>query len=141
MRNSYKKIKIAVGGIEHETAGFLSGCTPLDDFLKLRVGAKALSDLPGLSNTVVDGYISGIKEHGWDLAPLVWYKAQSGAPASEKTFHYLLTDLLENLQSQLPVDGILLSLHGAFAVEGIDDADGYILQAVRKLVGTISEIK
>jgi len=33
------------------------------------------------------------------------------------------------------VDGVLLELHGAMVAEGIDDADGYILSAVRQLVG------
>ena len=33
MNDGLKK-KIAVGGIEHETSGFLPGETPLEDFLK-----------------------------------------------------------------------------------------------------------
>ena len=130
-----EKRKIAVGGIEHETAGFLPGETPLEDFLNSRVVAKDLLQRSGTSNTVVDGYISGIKQNGWELAPLVWYKAQSGAPASTETFEILLKELLENLKSQLPLDGVLLSLHGAFAAKAIDDADGRVLKEVRKIVG------
>ena len=38
-------------------------------------------------------------------------------------------------QAALPVDGVLLSLHGGYSVEGIDDGDGDILKACRKLVG------
>ncbi len=134
MSDGLKK-KIAVGGIEHETAGFLPGETSLEDFLKSKISAHELKTISGESNTVIDGYISGIKHRGWDLAPLVWFKAQSGAPASKITFNLLLQELLENLKSQLPVDGILLSLHGSFAADGIDDADGRVLQEVREVVG------
>ena len=28
-----------------------------------------------------------------------------------------------------------MSLHGAFSVEGVDDADGYVLEEIRKIVG------
>ena len=102
-----RKKKIAVGGIEHETAGFLPGEIPLEDFLKSKISAHELKTISGESNTVIDGYISGIKHRGWDLAPLVWFKAQSCAPASKITFNFLLQELLENLKSQLPVGGIM----------------------------------
>ena len=136
MSDGLKK-KIAVGGIEHETSGFLPGETPLEDFLKSKISAHELKTISGESNTVIDGYISGIKKRGWDLAPLVWFKAQFGAQALKITFNFLLQELLENLKSQLPVDGILLSLHGSFAADGIDDADGRILQEVREVVGIL----
>ena len=37
-----EKQKIAVGGIEHETAGFLPGETPLENFLNSRFVEKDL---------------------------------------------------------------------------------------------------
>ena len=70
MEGHLKKPKIAVGGIEHETAGFLLGETPLKDFLNSRFVAKDLLQRSGTSNTVVDGYISGIKTDGrWRHLP------------------------------------------------------------------------
>ena len=35
MSDDLKK-KIAIGGIEHETSGFLPGETPLEDFFKIK---------------------------------------------------------------------------------------------------------
>ena len=35
----------------------------------------------------------------------------------------------------MPIDAVLLSLHGSFAVEEIDDADGKVIEAVRDFVG------
>ena len=59
MSDGLKK-KIAVGGIEHETAGFLPGETSLEDFLKSKISAHELKTISGESNTVIDGYLSGI---------------------------------------------------------------------------------
>jgi microcystin degradation protein MlrC len=55
-------------------------------------------------------------------------------------------EVLEPLRAALPVDGVLLSLHGAFCAQDRDastgeitwrddDSDGYILAKVRELVG------
>ena len=34
------------------------------------------------------------------------------------------------------IDGVLPELHGSMMAEGIDDADGHILQAVRRVAGS-----
>ena len=43
--------------------------------------------------------------------------------------------MLAQLGAAGPVDGVLLDLHGAMVVEGIDDGDGDLLEAVRGAVG------
>ena len=44
-------------------------------------------------------------------------------------------ELLDGIEAAGAIDGVLLELHGAMVAEGIDDADGHILAAVRRLVG------
>ena len=41
------KPKIAIGGIEHETAGFLKGNTSLSEFKERRVSSKDFIELSG----------------------------------------------------------------------------------------------
>ncbi len=128
--------RIAIGGIEHETAGLLPGQTPMSVFDRRRVSAESLRQRTAEANTVVDGFLHGARQRGWDVAPLLWIKGTSGPPASRATFDAMLGELLDDLESAGPVDGVLLSLHGSFAAEGIDDADGAVLQAVRDRVGS-----
>ena len=128
-------IKIAVGGLEHETAGFLDGNTKLDEFLESKISKNEIIQRVGTSNTVVDGYISGIKKYGWELIPMPWFKAQSGAPASIETLNVLVKEFTNELKFNSSLNGVLMSLHGAFSVEGVDDADGYVLEEIRKIVG------
>ncbi|MBQ16498.1 MAG: hypothetical protein CMJ65_05185 [Planctomycetaceae bacterium] len=135
MTHDRRPPRIAIGGIEHETAGMLPGETSMTVFDRRRVRPDELIKRSGEANTVVDGYLQGARERGWEVAPLVWVKGTSGPPASRATFDTLLGELLEDLEGHGSVDGVLLSLHGSFAAEGIDDADGAVLQAVRDCIG------
>ncbi len=131
--------RIAVGGIEHETCGFLPWTddpapTTLEDFRSQTVRGAEIARL-GKANTIVDGFVRGVRENGLEMVPLLWARAFTGGAASRATFETVTSELLDLLRNAMPVDGVLLSLHGSFAAEGIDDADGAVLSAVRKLVG------
>jgi microcystin degradation protein MlrC len=43
--------------------------------------------------------------------------------------------LLDDLRAAMPVDGVLLFLHGAMVAEGYDDCEGDVLARVRAIVG------
>ncbi|PZX29077.1 metallopeptidase family M81 [Cupriavidus phytorum] len=44
-------------------------------------------------------------------------------------------DILEGIRAALPVDGVLLALHGAGVADGTEDVEGDLALAVRALVG------
>ncbi len=44
-------------------------------------------------------------------------------------------EILEGIKEAMPVDGVYLAMHGAMFVEGIHDAEGDFISAVRALVG------
>ena len=43
--------------------------------------------------------------------------------------------MLDGIAAAGAIDGVLLELHGAMVAEGVDDGEGHILEAVRRLVG------
>jgi len=130
-------MKIAVGGIEHESSSFTPVETPLSLFLRDHhyFEGPSLLNRAGDTNTVVDGFLSGVRQQGKTVVPLIWAKAPSGGQPTLETHNHLKNLLLERLTDQLPVDGVLLSLHGSYSVQGIMDADGDITKAVRGVVG------
>ena len=130
-------MRIAIGGIEHESCSFTPVATPLEAFLgaKQFCDAEALARRSGEANTIVDGFIRGLEDTDLEGVPLLWSAAPSGGLASRETFEAIKARLLTALQKALPLDGVLLSLHGSFAVEGLGDADGNILAEVRRSVG------
>ena len=131
-------MRIAVGGIEHESSNFTPVETPLSLFLCEHhfFDGESLLERPGDTNTIVDGFLAGVRRHGQTVVPLLWAKAPSGGQPTLETHNTIKNRLLDQLARQLPVDGVLLSLHGAYSAQGVDDADGDITKAVRGLVGS-----
>lgn len=132
-------MRIAVGGIDHETCGFAAGSATSqtitwEPYRRHLLRGEELLKL-GEANTIVDGFVSGVKAAGEEVVPLVWLDANTGPPVSRSSFEDIASELLDRLRAALPVDGVLLSLHGAFAAEGVDDADGEVLARVRSLLG------
>ena len=62
-------------------------------------------------------------------------EAFPSAPTPRPIFDRLVGELLDGIEAAGAIDGVLLELHGAMLAEGIDDAEGHILDAVRRLVG------
>jgi microcystin degradation protein MlrC len=53
----------------------------------------------------------------------------------QEAYQYLLNRLLAFLEDALPVDGVVLSLHGAMVAENQLDCEGEILASMRSMVG------
>src|SRR5262249_26477349 len=51
------------------------------------------------------------------------------------TFHWLRDEMIDALRRTLPVDAVLLALHGAMVADGFPDVEGEILYAVRQKIG------
>src|SRR5262249_43851312 len=128
---------IAAGGISHETSTFAPTPTRLADFeagMGLFRGPAVLERFRG-TNNCTGGFIAGAEKHGFELVPLLWTVAYPGGLIEPPAYEALKGELLERLAQAGPVDGVLLDLHGAMVVEGIDDGDGDLIEAVRRAVG------
>jgi microcystin degradation protein MlrC len=133
-------MRIATGGICHETSTFAPTPTTLRDFetgFGLFRGNDLLDRFRG-TNSCTGGFMDGAARHGFELAPLLWTFAYPGGLIPRADYELLKAELLDRLnraRAEGPVDGVLLDLHGAMVVEGIDDGDGDLLEAVRQAVG------
>jgi microcystin degradation protein MlrC len=74
-------------------------------------------------------------DRGWEIAEGLFAIAQPAGLTPRAYYEELRDELLSDLQAALPVDGVLLILHGAMVAEGYDDCEGDILSRVRELVG------
>ena len=72
---------------------------------------------------------------GVEVAPLLFASTCPGGPLTRACYDSLKEELLARLNAALPVDGVLMPLHGAAAVEGGVDLEGDLLAAVRAVVG------
>jgi len=75
------------------------------------------------------------KDHGWDLVEGLVAGAQPSGTTTRACYEALREELLADLRKALPVDMVLLGLHGAMVADGYDDCEGDLLQKVRAIVG------
>ena len=127
---------IAIGGIWHETNTFASDVTRYRDFESYQFALEQeLIDLYSNTNTELGGMISESRKVGFDLVPTLFAAAVPSGIIEQDSFLRLVDELTELIRTSLPLDGIALALHGAAAAEQFDDADAYILERVRQVVG------
>ena len=75
------------------------------------------------------------KAEGFTLIEGSCFAASPAGTTSRKDYEFMRDEIVGQLQAALPVDGVLLGLHGAMVAQGYDDVEGDILQHVRAVVG------
>lgn len=83
----------------------------------------------------LSGVVRAAREQGANVLPTLAAHACSSGPIQRTALDRLKQSLLDRIEAYPEVDGILLSMHGAWVAEDHDDADGEILSAVREKVG------
>lgn len=72
---------------------------------------------------------------GWTLIEGSASWADPAGLVARATYETLRDEILGQLQAAMPVDGVVLGLHGAMVAQGYDDAEGDLLARVRAIVG------
>lgn len=133
-------MRIATGCISHETTTFVPRRTTLQDFehgFGFFRGQEVIERFRG-ANTCTGGFIDGAAKHAFELVPLLWTFPYPSGLIERPVYDQIKGELLERLRKadqEQRLDGALLDLHGAMVVEGIDDGDGDVIEAVRQVLG------
>jgi microcystin degradation protein MlrC len=117
-------LRIAIGGISHETNSFSPVWTKYDDFRFMR-GDELLLNLgeekrSSSEVTILPTFTAGALPSGL---------------VRRDAYERIKNELLHELAGTLPVDGVYLSLHGAMDVEEIGDGESDLVPEVRAMVG------
>jgi microcystin degradation protein MlrC len=130
-------MRIAIGQLWQETNTLNPLPTTRADFEAFGVlrGEQLVEQMAQTNE--LGGFIQSLRR--WSPQPqivgLVRLPAWPSGRATAETFDWLQGELVESLRAALPVDGVLLALHGAMAAEDHPDVEGEILLANRELVG------
>ncbi len=133
-------IRIVTGGIAQETNTFQWEPTTLADFQKGSSGIVRGEEILALegTGTIYGGIVAEAKRLGVELIPTTYGHAVPGGRVSREAFDTMRDEILDGLRRALadgPIDGVLLGIHGAMALEDADDGEGPLITAVRELVG------
>ena len=129
-------MRFFVAMLSHETNTFSPLRTDRGQFEAhdLRYGGELLETYRG-TGTCLGGMIDGADALGAALVPSLAATASPAGRVAKEFYAEARDRLLADLRAAGPLDGVLLDLHGAMVVEGIDDGEGDLLRAVRAAVG------
>ncbi|MTH60492.1 M81 family metallopeptidase [Paracoccus litorisediminis] len=116
-------MRVAIGGIHTECSTYSPLMQVAADFT--RTEGQALLDMAGV----------GPDWHGVEAVPIFHDRSIPGGPVSPDLFAAQCDEFCDRLRAALPLDGVLLIMHGAYFVPGFDDPEGHFVQRVREVVG------
>lgn len=128
-------MRIAIGGIEHETNTYAVesfGVTTAADFVQRR--GERLFALRG-TRSYVGGMLAAADEAGHDVVPCLFAWAGPSGTIEADSYVAMSAELVRDIESALPVDAVVIDMHGAGVVEGIDDLEADLARRIRDAIG------
>ena len=117
-------MKIAVAGLHTECSTYNPVLAREADFTVLR-GPSMLKS----------AYFDFLTHFPAEFITLLHARAIAGGPVEAGIYATWKAEILAGLKAALPLDGVYLAMHGAMYVEGLFDAEGDFIAAVRDTVG------
>ncbi len=133
-------MRVFAGGISTETNTFSPMPTGLADFDIARAADLDESGQMGGFGGPFNIFRQRCQERGWDYRFSLYASAQPAGTTVRGVYESLRDELLEALQAALPVDIVLLPLHGAMVAEGYDDCETDIAVRAREIAGPGAKI-
>ena len=128
------KVFIASLGTETNTfSPFLTGYRNFQETYLVRDGDHG--DQPFIFAVPLILWRRRAAERGWSVAESLCTFAQPAGVTVRAVYESFRDEILADLERAMPVDMVLLSLHGAMAADGYDDCEGDLLAGVRAVVG------
>ena len=130
-------MRIAIGQLWQETNTFNPLPTTRADFDQFGVlrGDDVVEQMADTNE--LGGFIQSLRN--WPERPEIVGAARLPAwpsgTATADTFDWLLREFVESFQRAMPVDGVLLALHGAMVADEHPDVEGEFLSAARRIAG------
>lgn len=127
--------RVAIGGLYQESHSFSPAPATMDEFEAcLLVRDEAVFDRLSGMNHEVAGALDVLGE--CECVPLIYgATAASGMPLRRACYEQLKSEYLDRVRAAMPLDGVVMTMHGAMVAEHIDDATGDLIEGVRRIVG------
>ena len=118
-----------------ETNSFSPIPTGMDEFRRFGLWHGDASSRDKLFGPVLAGWRRMAAAAGHEVVESLGAVAQPGGPVEMPVYEAFRQEILSDLEQALPVDVVLLQLHGAMSASGCDDCEGDLLEEIRKLAG------
>ena len=126
-------MRIGIARIAQETNTFSPILTDLETIRAFGVAhGQEVLKVSGWSK-YIEGFLDVVGEE--EVVGITQAQARPAGYLTEEAMNTILEWFTEDLRKALPLDGLLLSLHGAFAGIADPDVEGLVLQRAREIVG------
>jgi microcystin degradation protein MlrC len=119
--------RVAITGLGIESSTFSPAQTTEEAF-HAQIGMEIIKNYPFLTP---DNENRGRA----DWFPALRGKSLPGGIVTREAYESLMKKMLEQLQKNLPYDGLFFDIHGAMSVVGLDDPEGDMIVRIREVVG------
>ena len=128
--------RVYVGSLATESNTFSPLITDLQDFKDSFYAPPGEHPLtPTLCSAVFPAARARADSYGWQVIEGTATWAEPGGIVNSRTWRLLRDQLLAEIRAALPLDAVLLGLHGAMVAQDCLDCEGELLNAVRDIVG------
>ena len=119
------KPRIAVAGIHIESSTFTPYVSTADDFI-VTCGEQLMERFYW-------------RDEDWatqiEWIPVLHARALPGGVVERGAYDAWKAEIVEGLAAAGPLDGLFFDIHGAMSVQGMDDAEGDLINAIRSVIG------
>ena len=124
-KNENIKPRIGIAGIWIEASTF-SPINSTEKNFNIKYSSNIFSNYSFFDQSYIDKA---------DWFPSMTARALPGGVVTRSAYESMVLQILQITQQTLPLDGLILDLHGAMNVEGMDDPEGDFVERIRNVVG------
>ena len=124
-KNENIKPRIGIAGIWIEASTF-SPIKSTEKNFNIKYSSNIFSNYSFFDQSYIDKA---------DWFPSMTARALPGGVVTRSAYESMVLQILQITQQTLPLDGLILDLHGAMNVEGMDDPEGDFVERIRNVVG------
>jgi microcystin degradation protein MlrC len=136
-----KRVRVVVAEFKHETNCFCPNKAGRKEYEEayLKDADEVIPYFQG-TKTDIGGMIEASNDENFEIIPIMATFATPTGLTTTEMFEYAKNKIVRGIVATKNIDGILLSLHGAMVSETTLDAEGDLLRAIRKVVGSSKPI-
>ncbi|MCY4152134.1 MAG: M81 family metallopeptidase [Aestuariivita sp.] len=134
-------MRVFSASLATETNTFSPLRTDITDFKQsFYAGPGDHPETPTLCSAVIPALRARSKKEALTLIEGTATWAEPGGLLSQSTWEHLRDEILDQVRAALPLDAVVLGLHGAMIADACVDCEGTLLSAVRQIVGSDCKI-
>ncbi|HEV7322422.1 MAG TPA: M81 family metallopeptidase [Ensifer sp.] len=129
-------MKLFIAGLDTETNTFSPMQTGIEAFEENLIAYGDGTSRPlNCCSSQMFVWRRAAEHKGWQVVESLCAVAEPGGKTTRAVYESFRGTILDDLKAAMPVDAVMLALHGACVAEGYDDVEGDLLHHVRQLVG------